>query len=206
VKRIPQEEIDAAVDVAQQIHGAFRPEECAFLYKLARRKGNLVELGCWMGRSTAVLVQAASIWGATVTSVDAFVTREVFQGCTADTWRGNLTRVGLKPPRLLQMTTDEAAEVFREPISLLFIDAGHSYEEVRADLAHWTPKVKVGGVVALHDVFYERFPGVVRAVQEWWLAAGGLTWGLDPAAPPTDGRRWDIIGRHYHTVALRRVQ
>lgn len=48
----------------------------------------------------------------------------------------------------------------------VYIDANHSYEAVKADLAAWFPKVKSGGVLGGHD-FWGRFIGVVRAVLEF---------------------------------------
>jgi hypothetical protein len=34
---------------------------------------------------------------------------------------------------------------------LVFIDADHSYEAVKRDWRDWTPKLKIGGLIALHD-------------------------------------------------------
>lgn len=51
-------------------------------------------------------------------------------------------------------------------LDFVFIDADHSYEAVKADIAAWTPKVRKGGWVLGHDWNEKRFPGVVRAVTE----------------------------------------
>jgi MMP 1-O-methyltransferase len=45
------------------------------------------------------------------------------------------------------------AAAWTTPLSLLFIDGGHGVEPARADYAGWTPKVALGGVLAIHDVF-----------------------------------------------------
>lgn len=47
----------------------------------------------------------------------------------------------------------------------IFIDAGHSHDAVRADLAAWEPKVREGGWFGGHD-FHELHPGVIKAVRE----------------------------------------
>jgi hypothetical protein len=39
------------------------------------------------------------------------------------------------------------------PLSLLFIDGGHTMEAALADYRGWTPHLMVGGVLAIHDVF-----------------------------------------------------
>ena len=39
------------------------------------------------------------------------------------------------------------------PLSFLFIDGGHGEEPARLDYQGWTPKLAVGGLLAIHDVF-----------------------------------------------------
>ena len=191
-------EIRRAVNVAFRVPGLYRHGEAAFLYRLARRKGNLVELGCWMGRTTAILLQAAAVWGADLTTVDAFTPMpSQRERATPDKWSTNLGRVGLRPPTLVIATTDDAAEIFPagQVISFLFVDANHSREQVSRDLANWTPRVKAGGVVALHDMFYPSITGVCLAVADWWSAE-------------RDGKRprWAYIGQRDFTIAFRRLR
>jgi predicted O-methyltransferase YrrM len=45
------------------------------------------------------------------------------------------------------------------PLGLLFIDGGHGEEVVRADEAAWLPHVRVGGLLAIHDVFTDPAAG-----------------------------------------------
>lgn len=49
-------------------------------------------------------------------------------------------------------------------LDFCFIDADHSYEGVKRDIAAWKPKVKKGGYICGHD--YPRYEGVVKAVNE----------------------------------------
>jgi len=68
--------------------------------------------------------------------------------------------------------TTKIAEVFDQQVGLLFIDADHTYEAVKADFEAWAPKVVPGGVIALHD--YAGKPedhGVKRFVEELLVAA-----------------------------------
>lgn len=71
---------------------------------------------------------------------------------------------------------------------LIYIDAGHGYEDCSADIAAWLPHVREGGVLAGHD-YCDSFPGVKRAVDEigpdhrndpnaarvWWKLVGFKT-------------------------------
>lgn len=78
-------------------------------------------------------------------------------------------RVRIHAPRPVLLRGDSdlmAGLVDDDSLSLLYIDGDHSYEGVLRDLKAWLPKVKTGGVVALHD--YENSDyGVKRALQEF---------------------------------------
>ena len=45
----------------------------------------------------------------------------------------------------------DVAPTVHEIVDLLFIDADHTYDAVRQDWSDWVPKVRKGGIVALHD-------------------------------------------------------
>lgn len=51
-------------------------------------------------------------------------------------------------------------------LDFVFIDAGHSYENVKEDITSWFPKIKIGGFIAGHD-YNPKWPSVVRAVDEF---------------------------------------
>lgn len=56
-----------------------------------------------------------------------------------------------------------AAEIPDGSLDFVFIDADHSYEAVRRDIAAWRSKVTPGGWFGGHD-YSPKFPGVIRAV------------------------------------------
>ena len=64
------------------------------------------------------------------------------------------------------MTTREASLYVSDGwADFVFVDASHSYEAVKDDIAQWERKVKTGGWFGGHD-YHVRFPGVIRAVKE----------------------------------------
>jgi len=64
------------------------------------------------------------------------------------------------------MATADAAPLVPDGwADFIFVDAGHSYAAVSADIANWLPKVRAGGWFGGHD-YHVRFPGVMRAVDE----------------------------------------
>ncbi len=50
----------------------------------------------------------------------------------------------------------------------VFIDADPSYEMCLLDIQNWYPKVKKGGLICGHDFDHPRFPGVRKAVEEFF--------------------------------------
>jgi len=58
-----------------------------------------------------------------------------------------------------------AAGVGDRSLDFVWIDAGHKYGCVRADLRAWWPKVRSGGWFGGHD-FCPDYPGVMQAVEE----------------------------------------
>lgn len=71
-------------------------------------------------------------------------------------------------------------------LDFVFLDADHSYEAVRLDIASWLPKVRPGGVLAGHDygsrigidsvirAVDEALPGQVCEFQDCWVHGVGF--------------------------------
>lgn len=63
-------------------------------------------------------------------------------------------------------TSAEAAASLTDTYDFIFIDAMHTYEEVKKDIERWWPKLRSGGIFAFHDYNHHSFPGVKQAVDE----------------------------------------
>ena len=70
------------------------------------------------------------------------------------------------------------------PIDFLMLDTSHKYEDTKAELETWLPKLDPGTLVWLHDYSGGSYPGVKKALdeiqQEWpmqQIGAKGLGWG-----------------------------
>lgn len=155
-----------------EIPGLMTAEELALLIRMARGASNIVELGCFKGRSLAAMGLASP--GAALTGVDAFgdMAHRGYKTGTEALVRKNLAKAGIEKANIIAKRTDEAALDWEEPIDLLHVDAGHSLEEVRADIANWVSKVRPGGAVIFHDYGKARAkkldrPEVKQAVDEW---------------------------------------
>jgi len=49
----------------------------------------------------------------------------------------------------------------------IYIDGDHEYNAVKYDIENWVPKVKKGGYIGGHDYDLIKFPGVIKAVDEF---------------------------------------
>ena len=63
-------------------------------------------------------------------------------------------------------------------VDFVYIDAEHSYEGVKRDLGVWFGKVREGGIFSGHDYEHPQFPGVKKAVDEFF---GRLGWQVTHA-------------------------
>jgi predicted O-methyltransferase YrrM len=53
--------------------------------------------------------------------------------------------------RLIEKYSYDAVNDVSEEIDFIFIDGDHSYKGLKLDWEMWLPKVKSGGIIALHD-------------------------------------------------------
>jgi len=194
-------ELDRMLHLAWSVPGQYGKNEAVFLYQLARRKGNLVEIGSWMGRTTVIMQMAAQVWQAHLTTIEPFGKKNMppdprtggvqnVPEATKEKWEANVRKCGVPIPELFAMRSDEARPLYGDrEIAMVFIDGLHTKAQVLRDLKNWTPAIKIGGYVALHDMFFPGVRGVAGAVAEWW-----------------DGRSWRMIDLVGSTIAFRRVR
>lgn len=132
-----------------------------------------VEVGCWKGRSAAFLGVEIINSGKKIElhCVDHWKgsNEPAHKAETSDIYRAFLDN--MRPVRAegLDFTVHRGnsahmARGFEDAsVDFIWIDAGHTYEDVKKDIAAWWPKLKVGGVMGGDDLPME---GVTRAVRE----------------------------------------
>jgi predicted O-methyltransferase YrrM len=165
-----------------KIEGFLEDLEAYTLMQLAAHgqgSGAIVEIGSYMGRSTAFLAAGAKDAGRErVYAVDHFrgspeqkagqpFSHPVLEkdGSTFGVFQANLRAVNLDDHVVaIQASSVEAARSWKEPIRLLFIDGDHSYEAAREDWKAWSPFLGNRGYVCFHDI--GRWPGVTQFYQE----------------------------------------
>jgi hypothetical protein len=146
--------------------------------------GLFCEVGCWTGHSTSILAKKAK-----TIVVDNFGGNEgtplkefARDNKVKDMFVENMKTLNLWDKiQLFIMDSSEAHKYIKDnSISLMFIDAGHTYEDVKNDLINYIPKVVKGGILCGHDyesdTYDERYinedyvdgkhHGVIKAVNE----------------------------------------
>jgi glycosyltransferase involved in cell wall biosynthesis/predicted O-methyltransferase YrrM len=139
-----------------------------------------VEVGAWFGKSTNymaskiaqsdkdILFYAVDTWkGSADEDLHSSIVSK-FQGDIFQEFMDNVVLSDNLEHILPIKDTSLNASVLFAPASVDFvmIDAGHSYNDVMADLHTWWRKVKPGGVLAGDD--YSVFPGVTEAANKFF--------------------------------------
>jgi predicted O-methyltransferase YrrM len=169
---LPSYPFDLAWSFAERTRGWLEREEAELLYRLAAaasRRGRIVELGSYCGRSSIVL--AAALTGASsglLVCIDTFrgsaehqpgrrhFDPETLVDGVVDTYPAftrNLKHAGLLDRvDVMRLSTLEAAASFSDSIGLLFVDADHAYEAIAGDLRAWSARIIQDGWIVLHDI------------------------------------------------------
>jgi predicted O-methyltransferase YrrM len=155
----------------QEIDGWFN-HEAAYDYLIAQMPegGTFVELGAWLGKSSAYLCDKAT--GKQITIIDTWkgspneLTTTHALATQVDIYELFRENMGERNYKSIKATSKTASKKFAdESLDVVFIDLTHTYEAVKEDIALWLPKVKKGGILAGDD-YHENWPGVIQAVDE----------------------------------------
>jgi predicted O-methyltransferase YrrM len=159
---------------AEQAAGFMPPGEGLALHYTAAayaRKGPILEIGTYCGKSTIYLAAAARVVGQLTITVDhhrgseehqpgweyhdpGLVDPAVGRLDTLPALRATLAKAGLEDDVVVIVgRSRDVAALWRVPLGMVFIDGGHTDEAAQADYAAWAPHVAVGGALAIHDVF-----------------------------------------------------
>lgn len=145
--------------------------ELDWLREKAKTRMVVVEVGCWMGITTREL---ATVTPGKVYAVDTWAGSEEHKELllNKDTdwlfrcFQGNVN--GLDNVRPVRRSSVVAASDFYAMgicPDMVFIDAAHDYENVKADILAWREVLAEGGLLCGHD-FDQGRDGVVQAVRE----------------------------------------
>jgi predicted O-methyltransferase YrrM len=158
----------------ETIKGFLDPDEGAALYDAALDRAPLgvcLEIGSYCGKSALYLGAACKAVGGALFCIDHHRGSEENQPGWAwhdrDLWDEAAGALDSLPALRRTLRTADLEETvvpvvgrsglvarwWTTPLSLLFIDGGHTQAAADADYEGWAPRLMTGGVLAIHDVF-----------------------------------------------------
>ena len=178
------------------IKGFLDPAEGRALYDAALAcapRGPCVEIGAYCGKSAVYLGAACQAAGGVLFSIDHHRGSEenqpgwdYFDPELWDEAAGSLDTLPFLRRTLRLAGLEDVvvpvigrsaliARAWTTPISLLFIDGGHTMEAALADYRGWAPRLMPEGLLAIHDVFPDPADGGRPPFEIFQLAlASGL--------------------------------
>jgi len=138
------------------------------------------EIGVWKGLTTRYVMKKCNLDN--VICVDNYISNNELEGEDVEEAKKAVEDLKQNSKVLfIEKSSEEASkEVKDNSVDLIFIDANHTYEDVKKDIKLWYPKVKEGGILCGHDYKIQWY-GVVKAVSEafypinlefgdvWWI-------------------------------------
>lgn len=183
--------LHGCVGPAMGIDGWYDRDELTYLAWTAGRvlsgrpddAGDVVEVGCYLGRASAVLAAIGAAVGGTeprVHVVDRFdgllgaVGEQLWPSePTLECFTSNLARLNLESAVRTVVRGDAPRELGRR-IALLVVNDLHDYGSVAEDLRDFEPHLTADAVLVFHN-YGPNWPGV-RALVDELVATGHYTW------------------------------
>lgn len=135
-----------------------------YVAKTLPHSGTFVEVGSWKGKSAVYLRDRMDDLekSTEIKCVDTFQgDDDTGRVSVLDQFKDN--RGKRKITAVVNESVKESKHYENATIDGVFIDASHDYENAKADITAWLPKVKPGGFFGGHDI---DSPGVRKAVDE----------------------------------------
>jgi len=148
------------------IDGWMMFEECQALYNIGKKYTDICEVGSWKGRSTHAFLTGCK---GSVTAVDTWMgskdpldqtyelakKSDIFEEFKKNV--GHFKNLVIKQGKSVEV----AKTILDRSFDIVFIDAGHTYEEVKEDIKAWKNKARIA--LCGHDY---NWPGVSSAVND----------------------------------------
>jgi MMP 1-O-methyltransferase len=216
-------------DVSRKVFKGFMAdEEAKGLYDYARdaaHRGPCLEIGSYCGRSAAYLGMGCREAGGILFSVDHHQGseeqqpgQEYYDPDLMDPATGRINTFPLFCKTIRELSLEDTvipivarselvARFWSTPLSLIFIDGGHSFKTVFTDYSGWVSHLLPGGYLIFHDIFSDPAQGGQAPYSIYHMAlASGLFLELPmirtlgvlkraPAGTPTDDSQmcWSLL-------------
>ncbi|WP_413832088.1 class I SAM-dependent methyltransferase [Desulfobacula sp.] len=161
-------------DVWDKIKGFMDSDEAKRLYHIAcqaSKNGPALEIGSYCGKSAYIIGSACKGNDSILFSIDHHrgseeqqPGEEYFDPDLLDTRSLSVNTFPFFQEMIIGAalentivpivaSSDIAAKMWKTPISMLFIDGGHSFDACSKDYLNWACHIKPGGFLVIHDIF-----------------------------------------------------
>ena len=184
-----------------QVKGFLADDEAAALYQaalVASKKAPIMEIGSYCGKSTIYIGSACKASGGVLYALDhhrgseehqlgeEYHDPDLFDGSaglvdTFKEFRRNMREAQLEENVIpIVASSGLASRGWSTPLSMVFIDGGHSLEAAMTDYQSWAGHIIQGGTLAIHDLFPNPSEGGQAPITIYRLAiASGLFEEID---------------------------
>jgi len=183
------------LNVLATIKGFMDDQEAQRLFEIslmAAENGPIVEIGSYCGKSAYIIGTACQKQESILYSIDhhqgneeqqpgeEYFDMEVFDSATTRIntfpfFQDTLKRSGLEDTVVpIVAPSTIAGKMWKTPLSMLFIDGGHSFDAAHTDFLTWAYHIRPSGFLVIHDVFMDPAQGgqAPRQVYDIALASG----------------------------------
>ncbi len=180
------------------IKGFMDEDEAMRLFELAKqasKTGPVLEIGSYCGRSASIMGLACKKNNGILYSLDhhngseeqqpgeEYFDPELFDDRTGQVntfpfFRETLKKTDLEDTIIpIVSKSIIVGKMWQTPLSMVFIDGGHSFEAAYNDFLTWSPHLLKNGFLAIHDIFLDPAKGgqAPRQVYEKAMATGEYT-------------------------------
>lgn len=164
------------LNLLHTIKGFMADAEALRLYELAldaAAMGPILEIGSYCGRSAAILGWACKKKDGVLFSIDhhrgseeqqpgqAYFDPDLYDDRTKGVntlpfFRDTLEKTGVTHHVIPMVCTSAVAgKMWKTPLSMVFIDGGHSFDAAYSDFSTWSPHLMDDGFLVIHDIFFD---------------------------------------------------
>ena len=179
---------------AAKVKGFLAEDEGRALYDIAlaaAKLGPCLEIGSFCGKSAVYIGAACRERGVTLFTIDhhrgseeqqpgqLYFDPEIYDdkcgGINSLPLLRNTLRMAELEDTVIPMVTESSVAVrnWATPLSMIFIDGGHSYETALADYRDWSLHLVQGGFLVFHDIYLDPARGAQAPRQVYTKALDG---------------------------------
>lgn len=173
--------------IEKHVPGLMAQSEVRFLMQCVRSappNTQYVDLGTYLGKSTAAICAAAKGVAPKVITIDTFKYIGRLGPSNPSIVRANLAQLKLEANILVASSGHIPTTI--DKVGFLFIDTQHTGGRVNGELDIWLPHITARGVVALHDYIHNIYPSYAVAIDKRFRG------------------KWEFLGLQGSTICFRR--